>query len=339
MAGQIFHAPIISSIENLSLKIIQTSNNASIEIARQRYPNAEIVGSTSELLIREDLDLIVVATPNHTHFALAKAALEADKHVIVEKPFTVTADEGFELTEIAKLRGKILTVHHNRRWDGDFLTVSKIIQKGLLGRLVEMEIRYDRYRPFLRSDTWKEEHLPGTGILYDLGSHLIDQAQTLFGLPESVRADVRTQRLGGKIPDNFEVVLNYGNLKVTLKAGMLVRQPLPHYTLLGDKGSFIKYGMDVQEEDLKTGAMPSTRNKWGIEPESQWGEINTEIEGLRLTGKVESEAGDYRSFYNNVRDAVLKNTPIKVTPTQATNTIKIIELAMRSQKENLLKVE
>lgn len=333
MAGQIFHAPIISAVENLSLKAIQTSNFANIKIAKQKYPNAEIVSETSALLSREDIDLIVVATPNDTHFAMAKVALEANKHVVVEKPFTSASADAFELIELAESRNKILTVHHNRRWDSDFLTVRKIIEKGLLGRLVEVEIHYDRYRPFFLGNTWKEENLPGTGILYDLGSHLIDQAQTLFGLPEAVTADIRTQRVGGRIPDSFEVLLHYVNLRVTLKAGMLVREPLPHYILLGEKGSFIKYGMDVQEEALKSDVSPSATNNWGIEPEILWGKINTEIDGLHLVGKIESEAGDYRCFYKNVRDAVLQNTPVNITARQAANTIKIIELAMRSQKE------
>jgi predicted dehydrogenase len=333
MAGQVFHAPIISSIENLSLKAIQTTNRANIEIARERYPNAEIVGETSALLSSKEIDLIVVATPNHTHFDLAKKALEADKHVVVDKPFTVSSAEGFELTEIAESLGKILTVHHNRRWDSDFLTVRKIIEKGLLGRLVEAEIHYDRYRPLFRGNTWKEEDLPGTGILYDLGSHLIDQAQTLFGLPQAVTAFICTQRVGGKTPDSFEAVLHYPELKVTLKGGMLVREPLPHYILLGEKGSFIKYGMDVQEEDLKSGAVPSATNNWGLEPKTQWGKINTEINGIHLVGKIESEAGDYQCFYKNVLDAVLQNTSITITGRQAANTIKIIELAMKSQIE------
>lgn len=333
MAGQVFHAPIISAVENLRLKAIQTSSVANIEIAKQKYPNAEIVSKTSALLSREDIDLIVVATPNYTHFDLAKEALEANKHVVVDKPFTVTSAEAFELIELAESRNKILSVHHNRRWDSDFLTVRKIIEKGLLGRLVEAEIHYDRYRPVFIGNTWKEESLPGTGVLYDLGSHLIDQAQTLFGLPEAVTADVRTQRIGGKIPDNFELILHYANLKVTLKAGILVRESLPHYILLGEKGSFIKYGMDVQEEALKSGATPLTTKNWGIEPETQWGKINTEIDGMHLVGKIESEAGDYRGFYKNVRDALLQNTPINVTATQAANTIKIIELAMQSRKE------
>lgn len=333
MAGQVFHAPVISSVENLNLKAIQTSNAANIKVAQERYPNAEIVFQTSALLFDETIDLIVIATPNHTHYALAKKALEADKHVIVDKPLTVTSAEGFELTDLAQTRNKILTVHHNRRWDSDFLTVRKIIEKELLGRLIEAEIHYDRYRPIFRGGTWKEENLPGTGVLYDLGSHLIDQAQTMFGLPEAVTGFIKTTRIGGKIPDSFEVLLHYKDLKVTLKASMLVRAELPHYILLGEKGSFVKYGMDVQEDALKNGAIPARTVNWGVEPKDLWGKINTEINGLHLIGKIESEPGDYRKFYENVRDAILLKNSLNISGTQAANTIKIIELAMQSQKE------
>ena len=333
MAGQVFHAPVIASVKGLKLKAIQTTNASNIEIARKRYPAARIVSQTSALFSSEDIDLIIVATPNHTHFELAKAALEADKHVIVEKPLTVTSAEGFELVKMAEIRDKVLTVHHNRRWDSDFLTVRKVVEKKALGRLVEAEIHYDRFRPLLRGNTWKEDTLPGTGVLYDLGSHLIDQAQTLFGLPEAVTGFISTERSGGKIPDNFEVILHYKNLKVTLKSGMLVREKLPHYILLGESGTFIKYGMDVQEEALKNGAIPAQTVDWGVEPKLLWGTINTEINGLHFVGKIESEKGDYRKFYENVRDAILLKTQIEVTGTQAANTIKIIELSMQSQNE------
>ncbi len=333
MAGQVFHAPVIASVEGLNLKAIQTTNAANIKIAGERYPEAEIVSQTSSLFASREIDLIVVATPNHTHFDLAREALEADKNVIVEKPLTVTSAEGFELVKLAEAGGKILTVHHNRRWDSDFLTVRRVIEKNLLGRLVEAEIHYDRFRPLLRGDTWKENALPGTGVLYDLGSHLIDQAQTLFGLPEAVTGFIRTERTAGKIPDNFEVLLHYRDLKVTLKSGMLVREELPRYILFGESGTFVKHGMDVQEEALKNGAIPALTNNWGVEPKEQWGTVNTEINQIHFVGKIESEIGDYRKFYENVRDAILLKTKINVTGAQAANTIKIIELAMQSHHE------
>ena len=333
MAGQVFHAPMVLCVDNLQLTTIQTTNKSNIEIAAKKYPNAEIVGETSALLARDSIDLVIVATPNQTHFELAKAALEANKHVVVDKPFTASSVEAAELIELAAARGKILSVHQNRRWDSDFLTVQKILDKNLLGRLVEVEIHYDRFRPALRENTWKEKNSPGTGILYDLGSHLIDQAQVLFGLPKMVTADIRRQRTGSEIADNFAVVLEYEKIKVTLKAGLLVREPLPHYILLGEKGSFVKYGMDVQEAALNAGQLPCKTANWGIESAEMWGKINTEIDGSHFVGNIESEAGDYRKFYENVRDAILDDAELNVTATQAMNTIKIIEAALKSGRE------
>ena len=190
-------------------------------------------------------------------------------------------------------QNKILTVYHTRRWDGDFITLQKLIQSELLGRLVEFESRYDRFRNYLRPGAWREEDLPGSGILYDLGSHLIDQALVLFGLPDAVNADLRIQRKGARANDNFELILQYPDLKVTLKAGMLVREALPRFILLGEQGSFVKYGMDVQEEALKAGQKPMTNNKWGIEPSASWGKVNTEYNGIHIHGTIESEPGNY----------------------------------------------
>ena len=333
MAGQIFHAPVIACVEGLNLKAIQTSNKENIEIARRKYPDAEIISNTSALLNREDIDLIVVATPNYTHFELAKDALLANKHVVVDKPFTAKFSEAAELIELAESRHKILTVHQNRRWDSDFLTVQKVLNSNLLGRLVETEIHYDRFRNTLRENTWKEENLDGTGILYDLGSHLIDQAQTLFGLPQAITGDVRKQRVNSQIIDNFELILHYPNLKVILKGGWLVREPLPRYILLGEQGSFVKYGLDVQEDDLKIGKTPLNTNNWGVEPREIWGKMNTEFNGVHFVGNVESETGNYSLYYENVRDTIFGKTKLAVTANQAANTIKIIELAMQSSQE------
>ena len=333
MAGQVFHAPMVLCVDNLHLTTIQTTNKSNIEIAAKKYPNAQIISETSALLARDDIDLIIVATPNHTHFELAKAALEANKHVVVDKPFTASSAEAAELTELAASRKKILSVHQNRRWDGDFLTIRKILDKQFLGRLVEAEIHYDRFRPTLRENTWKEENSPGTGILYDLGSHLIDQAQVLFGLPKTVTADIRKQRTGSEIADNFEVVLDYEKIKVTLKAGLLVREPLPHYILLGEKGSFVKYGMDVQEAALNAGQLPCETANWGIEPAELWGKINTEIDGSHLSGISKAKPGIIEDFTKTSRDAILDNAELNVTATQAMNTIKIIEAALKSERE------
>ena len=192
MAGRIFHASTISCVKGLHLSKIRETKEANRLIIKQRYPGAVVVNTTEEILEDENIDLVVIATPNLTHFNLTKQALLAGKHVVVDKPFTVTSQEAEELIHLANAQNKLLSVYHNRRWDSDFQTVQKVIQSALLGKLAECEIHYDRFRNSLRPDTWKEDGVLGTGVLYDLGSHLIDQAQVLFGLPLMVTADLRT---------------------------------------------------------------------------------------------------------------------------------------------------
>lgn len=333
MAGRVFHAPIISVVEGIKLRKIKANRPESIALANRLYPDAEVVPETGSVLEDETVDLVIVATTNDTHYNLAKAALEAGKHVVVEKPFTVTSEEASELIELAQQKGKLLTVYQNRRWDSDFKTVKKLIDGQLLGRLVEYEAHFDRFRPIPASETWKEEEKPGTGILYDLGSHLIDQALVLFGLPEALYADLRTQRSGGQIIDSFDLTLYYANgLKAILKAGMLVKQPGPRFILSGDKGSFVKHGLDVQEAALKAGLAPAGTD-WGAEPEEIWGRLDTELKGQHLVGKIQSEQGDYRDYYENVRDAILGIAELEVKPEQALNTIRVVELAMQSSSE------
>ncbi|WP_242928141.1 oxidoreductase [Pontibacter vulgaris] len=333
MSGRIFHAPFISNVPGLSLKKIKANRPESIELARQRYPDAVVVTNEQEIFEDATIDLVVIATANPTHYSLAKAAFLANKHVLVDKPFTITSTEADELIELAAEKNKVLTIYQNRRWDSDFKTVKKVLDAHLLGNLVEYEAHFDRFRNAIKPDTWKEENLPGSGILYDLGSHLIDQALVLFGEPQEVFADIRSQRTGSQIPDYFEVTLYYENFKAILKAGMLVRETGPHFILHGDQGSFIKYGMDVQETALKAGSYPSESADWGMEPEDQWGILNTEIQGMHYRGKITSEAGDYSGLYNNVYNAILGQEELEVKPEQARNTIRIIELAMQSSHE------
>ncbi|MBU3099861.1 MULTISPECIES: Gfo/Idh/MocA family oxidoreductase [Clostridium] len=330
MAGKVFHAPIITTTSGLNLYKVYTTNEVAIKSLKESYSNVLISSNINELLNDPNIELVVIAVPNSLHYELAKKALENNKHVVVEKPFTVTTDEADKLIDLAKQNGKILTVHQNRRWDSDFKTVEKIVKSNLLGDVVEYEAHYDRFRDYFEENTWKEKKLPGTGILYNLGSHLIDQALFLFGLPTEVFGDLRIQRHDGIIIDNFEIILNYQNLKVTLKAGTLVKEISAHFTLLGTKGSFIKYGMDVQEESLKEGLSPNDLDNWGKEPESMNGKINTIIDGLHITGKIESEVGDYGAFYTNVYNSILGKDTLKVTASEARDTIKIIELAKKS---------
>jgi scyllo-inositol 2-dehydrogenase (NADP+) len=333
MAGRVFHAPLIASIPQFNILKVRESKKENIEIVHQRYPKAKIVAEAKDIINDAEIDLVVVATPNVFHFPFAKEALLAGKHVIVEKPFTVTSQEAEELIEISKKQKKILTVYQNRRWDSDFLTVKKIIESKILGNLITYESTFERFRNVINQSSWKETVGQGTGLLYDLGSHLIDQTLCLFGLPSAVNCDMRIQRAEGTIIDYFKVDLAYEKLRVTLKGDFLVREPGPRFVLAGDKGGFVKHGTDIQEEELKAGLFPLERANWGVEPEALWGKLNTEVNGIHMIGKVESERGDYLALYKNVYNAIAGKEALIIKPEQARNTIKVIEHAIKSSVE------
>lgn len=330
MAGRVFHAPLVHHVEGLHLASIRETKADNIAIIKERYPEAKIVDDTSALLTDPNIDMVVIAAPNKYHFSLAKEALNADKHVVVDKPFTITSAEAQELIELAKQKGKIVSVYQNRRWDSDFLTVKKVIESGKLGRIVEYESHFDRFRNDIRPNTWKEEGELGTGLLYDLGSHLIDQALVLFGEPLSISADIRVQRDNSEIADHFSMMMDYGKFKATIRSGMLVKEPLPKYTLLGTEGAFVKYGMDIQETTLNEAKISLSDPNWGKEPEEIWGILNT-VEGGRLT--LTSEKGDYPAYYINVYETIIGKSALIVKPEQALKTIKVIEYAMKSHDE------
>ena len=322
MVAERFHAPLITVEPGLRLThVVERHANRS----QQLYPEVTVVRSLTELLATE-VEVVVVLTPNPSHYELARQALEAGKHVVVDKPFTVTSAEADQLVEIARTHHRVLGVFHNRRWDGDFLTVQKLIDEGSLGRLVEFESHFDRFRPELKG-VWREQDQPGSGVLYDLGSHLLDQALVLFGPPEWVWADLRAQR-GGPAVDHFELVCGYADLKVTLKSSCLACLAGPRFLLHGDRGSYIKLGLDPQEEALKAGQLPRGSD-WGKEPPSAWGRLVT-ADDERL---VETLAGDYPAFYRDFVAAVRGGRPPAVTGAQATQVIRGLELAMLSHQE------
>lgn len=285
-----------------------------------------------EILEDEEIELVFVNTPDTLHYAHTVAVLEAGKHAIVEKPFTITSGEAQQLVELAESKGLILSVYQNRRWDSDFQTLKKVVEGEWLGRLVEFHSSYQRYRNFIQPNTWKEEPLPGAGIVYNLGSHLIDQALHLFGMPEEIFADIRTQRTGGKIPDHFQITLYYDGMKTNLMAGYLVRELGPRFKLQGTEGTFVKFGMDPQEEFLKQGILPQGAG-WGVEPETDWGQINTTIKGVNWKGKIESLKGDYTGYYQNIYEAIREGKPLAVPGSDGVKTIKAIEAAIRSFEE------
>lgn len=328
MSGKVFHAPLLSNHNGFRLKgIVERTRNES----RIKYPHIEIYSSFDDMLNDSEISLVIVNTPDHTHAEFAHKALMAGKHVIVEKPFTLHVSEAEDLLNLAVRKRKILSIFHNRRWDGDFLTVQKVIKNDLLGRLVEYEAHFDRYKNFIQDKTWKEDEKSGTGLLYNLGSHLIDQALVLFGMPESVTADIRTFRTGGTIDDFFEVILHYKELRVMLKSSYLVREPLPKYILHGTGGSFLKSGVDPQEEALKNGVLPDSIN-WGIEENKYWGIVNIDKQGLHFVGKIETIRGNYMAYYDNIYEVIVNGKELIVKPQDAINTINIIEAAYQSAK-------
>ncbi len=332
-SGETFFAPFIQANPGFNLKTIFTTDPARVAKAKALYPNAEIVANADSIMNDASIDLVLVGSPNTSHLSLSKQALLTGKHVLVEKPFTVTTAEADELIALAKQQNKILTVHHNRRFDSGHNTVKKVLAEGKLGRLVEYEVHYDRFRRELRPNAWREKPLPGSGILYDLGAHLIDAALELFGTPEAVTCMMLTQRPGLEVEDNFEIILNYPGIKVTLKGGMLVKVHGPVYVLYGDHGTFIKYGMDVQEEALKKGGNPEITPDWGIEPENIWGKITYEKDGKDITESVPSAPGRYQDLFQNVYDAIVDGKELIVKPEQARETIRVIELCFQSNAE------
>ena len=329
MSGRVFHGPLLRHHSNFKIKrIVERSKNT----ARADYPDAIISRSFEELLGDNEIELIVVNTPNRTHHELARNALQAGKHVVVEKPFTLTVAQGEELITLARKKGLMLTVFQNRRWDGDFLTVQEIVKKKMLGRLVDFESHYDRYRYGIQPDTWKERADEGAGLIYNLGSHMIDQAIVLFGMPEAVTAHIRIVRTRGEVDDWYDIKLHYDDLSVCTKSSYLVRELGPRYVLHGTLGSFVKHGLDPQEEALNKGLEPGGSD-WGRESQEWWGLLNTEVHGIQKRVVVETKPGNYVAFYNDVYDCIVHHTNPPVQPEDALNVIRIIEAALKSNQE------
>lgn len=329
LSGRVFHAPFIHISPLFNLCTIVSSKDDAKEI----YPDVEIVRDYTDLLKKEGIDLVIVCTPNHLHFEHAKMALEAGKHVIVEKPITPTSNEVLELEKIAKSCHKLLLPYHNLRWNGDAKTVKQIIRDGLLGEILDYELHFDRYVPQLKKNAWKYVNNTAGGTLYDLGVHLIDQAVSTFGKPASVFCRRFTQREGSIVDDSFDLKLIYPHLNVTLKAGVFVKEPGPRIIVHGKNGSFIKSGIDPQEAILRNGGMPVGED-WGLQPEEDWGLLNTEINGLQYRGKIETHRGSYFGYFEDIYQAIVHGTTPAVTPGQAYLNILIIEKAIESSEKN-----
>ncbi len=322
-AGRTFHAPLIAAIEDLELIAIASSNPGRVHTD---WPSVAVEPSPAALYSRPELDLVVIATPNPTHAPLALAALAAGKHVVIDKPFCVSLEEAQRLREAAASCGRIISVFHNRRWDADFLSLRQLISAGTLGQIVYYESHFDRYRPEVRP-RWREQAGPGSGIWYDLGPHLLDQALLLFGMPLAVSADLAIQRPGAQTDDYFHVQLRYDSLRVILHGTMLAPHADLRMVVHGSTGSYIKYGLDAQEEALKAGQTP-TGADWGHDP--QPGILTTYTEGRPISQPYPGLPGDYTAYYAAVREAIRGTAPNPVPAEAAISVMELLELAMRS---------
>lgn len=329
LAGKFFHAQVIRAVPGLRLAaIVQRTGNE----AAQRYPDVRVVRSLDELLAIESIRVIVIATPNQTHFSFAKKCLEAGRDVVVDKPFTNTPDEAVELFRIARKRGQMLTVFHSRRFDADFQGLRAYLPKGELGRIVRFESHYDRYRPAGKPGAWREQPGPGGGILFDLAPHLIDHALMLFGRPEAIFANVRAERDNATTDDAFDLCLEYPrNMRAVLCATMLSVSPRPRLMVLGTRGSFVKTSFDPLEIALRNSQVPDD-SAWMMEAEGNWG-IATVVENGETTRKPVASRGDWRDFYANVRDALVGKAELLVTPQQVLDVTATLELAQQSNAE------
>jgi scyllo-inositol 2-dehydrogenase (NADP+) len=326
MSGKLFHAPFIDVHPGFELYgVWERTKNVAVE----KYPAIKTFRALEELLADKSIELVIVNTPNITHFEYARQVLMAGKHVIVEKPFTVTVDEAEQLISLSTEKKQLLSVYHNRRFDSDFKTIKKVLTEGVLGNIIEAEFHFDRFRNELSPKTHKEVAVKGTGALYDLGSHLIDQALQLFDFPEAVFADIRIIRTNSKVDDYFELLLYYPDKRVRLKVNYLVREPLPGYIIHGSKGSFIKQRTDVQENALLQNILPGSPG-WGVEPATEKGLLHTEVNGKVVREQVSSLTGNYMEYYDAIYEAIRNNKQAPVAPWDGLQVVRIIEAAFES---------
>ena len=325
-AGRVFHAPIISAVPGLRLRAIVQRSAGDAAVL---YPQTTVVQSVEELLAIDEIRLVVIATPNTSHYGLAKQSLLADRDVVVDKPFTTTYQEASELIGMAKQHGRLLTVYQNLRSNGDFRTIRNLVEGQRLGRIALYEAHFDRYRLQTRPGAWREKVEPGSGVFFDLGVHLIDQAMQLFGPPATISADIRIEREAAVVDDAFDVVLHYPRMRALLRASMVAIAPDLRFVIRGEKAAFVKYGIDPQEEALKRGETPRD-DSWGREAREKWGTLYCSQDAAVTAETIETLPGDYRLFYANVRDAILGSASVDVTHEQMLDVMHALELARES---------
>ncbi len=329
MSGQVFHGPSLKVNSNFEIrKILERSKR----LSEKDYPEAIVVQSFKSILDDSEIELVIVNTPDYLHFEMCKQALVAGKNVVVEKPFTLSVKHANELIELARKKGLMLTVYQNRRWDGDFQTVKKVISENKLGRLVEFESGFYRFRNSIREGSWKEEGDEKRGVLYNIGSHMVDQALLLFGMPKSVTAHLAVLRDNGKARDYYDIRLQYDQFAAILKCSYLMCEPGPRYRVHGILGSFQKWGLDPQEDALKAGGFPNEKG-WGSDNSEFWGSIKTEKDGISNTVKVETIPGNYAAYYENIYDALVNGAELKVKPEESRDGLIVLEACLQSHNE------
>lgn len=327
LSGKIFHSSLLKANTHYKIKKIYTSR---VDEVQNFVPGALAVSDIDEVFKDNKIDLVIICGPNSTHFDHCKRALIENKHVVVEKPFVTCVDQGQELIDLALNTNKLLSVFHNRRWDSDFLTIKHLIESNSLGAIKQFESHFDRWRPTTRKNKWKELPGDGVGILFDLGSHLIDQALCLFGEPEAVLGDIVDQKENNEIDDYFHIILKYNKMRVILHSTSFSNQT-PRFQVFGDKGSFVKHGFDPQESAL-VNEEDIDSHDFGVEPPDKYGVLTNYFESRPTSKVIESEIGNYNYFYNQIAKSIntndMKLNP--VNPISALNVIKIIELLKKS---------
>lgn len=322
-AGRVFHAPLIRRTPGLHLHTVVSSDARKVhaELAHVR-----VVADPLAAFQDPAIDLVVIASPNASHAALAIAALEAGRHVVVDKPFTTTLDEAHQVVEAARRSARIVSVFQNRRWDSDFLTLQALIRQGALGDIVELHSHFDRHRPQVPV-RWREAPGPGSGLWFDLGPHLVDQALQLFGMPDAVQADRWALRAGAEVDDGFHVVLHYPQRRVFLHAGSVVVAHDLRFAVHGSKGSWIKHGLDPQEAALRARELPGDAG-WCQDPHP--GTLARPFGNLQRSSTTPGVAGDYLAYYRGLRDAITRGQPVPVTADEALQVMRIIAAGIDS---------
>jgi predicted dehydrogenase len=324
MAGKTFHAPLLMRVPGLQLSHIVSSDSEKVK----RDWDVTVLARPQDAFALPEIDLIVIATPNATHFDLARQALSAGKNVVVDKPFTNTVAEATELIALARKKQRLLSVFQSRRWDSDFLTLRKLFATGELGKITHFESHYDRYRPEPRV-RWREQNVPGGGLWFDLGPHLVDQVLQLFGMPEAIYADLEIQRPRGQVVDYFHVILRYGVSRAIIHGSSLVAGESPRFTVNGALGSFVKFGLDTQEESLKRGDLPGSPG-WGHDPQA--GTLIVKRNDNFEKIQVPNEPGNYLKFYEGIRDAIVQGAPNPVPAEDGLAVINVLETAVKSNE-------